>query len=261
MTLSSAGAVMHALSDGDGSLQVSALKLAAVKELANDVTVSGEMEPAAYVTERFLGDGTTAVFQLEGRPFRPAARGKSSLVSESFDQGMFDARVWNVTDPGSHLGFGALGLAMTGGTGLDGQTTLTAIDAVEMGGTLVVEAGSLVLATASDGVVCGLYSGLVSRANCFAGYNVRQSGGSTLVVPFVNGTEVGTAFTALAGHAYTFRIRLHCVETQRVRQTYYAMVDGAVEAFGGGLVSAPMAVVFELQDLGVVFQYSGYGVV
>ena len=46
-------------------------------------------------------------------------------------------------------------------------------------------------------------------------------------------------------------MRLHCVETQRVRQTYYAMVDGVVEAFGGGLVAAPMAVVFELQDLGL----------
>ena len=105
-----------------------------------------------------------------------------------------------------------------------------------MGGTLVVEAGSLVLATASDGVICGLYSGSTARANCFAGYNVRQSGGSTLVVPFVNGAEVGTAFTALAGHAYTFRIRLHCVETERVQQVYYAMVDGVVESFGGGSV-------------------------
>ena len=252
LTLASAGAVTHAFSDGDGSLQVAGLKVAAVKELANDVTVSGEMEPAAYVTERFAGDGTTVAFQLKYAPYRPVGAGKSShVVSESFDQGVFNARVWNVTDPGSHLGFGALGLAMTGGTGLDGQTTLTAIDAVEMGGTLVVEAGSLVLASASDGVVCGLYSGSVARANCFAGYNVRQSGGSTLVVPFVNGAEVGTAFTALAGHAYTLRIRLHCVETQRVRQTYYAMVDGAVEAFGGGLVAAPMAVVFELQDLGL----------
>ncbi len=36
-----------------------------------------------------------------------------------------------------------------------------------------------------------------------------------------------------------------------MRQTYYAMVDGAVEAFGGGLVASPMAVVFELQDLGL----------
>ena len=61
----------HALSDGDGTLQVAALKISAVKELANDVTVSGEMEPAAYVTETFAGDGTTTVFQLAEAPFRP----------------------------------------------------------------------------------------------------------------------------------------------------------------------------------------------
>ncbi len=149
------------------------------------------------------------------------------------------------------MSLSAAGLTMSGGNGFDGQTTLAAIDALEMGGTLVVEAGSLILATASDGVLCGLYSGSTSRANCFAGYNVRQSGGSTLVVPFVNGAEVGTPLTALAGHTYTLRIRLHCVETERVQQVYYAMVDGVVESFGGGLVSAPMAIVFELQDLGV----------
>jgi hypothetical protein len=55
----------------------------------------------------------------------------------------------------------------------------------------------------------------------------------------------------LEGHIYTLRIRLHCVEMQRVLQTYYAMVDGAIQAFGGGAVAAPMSVVFELQDLGV----------
>jgi hypothetical protein len=38
---------------------------------------------------------------------------------------------------------------------------------------------------------------------------------------------------------------------QRVLQSYYAMVDGDVQAFGGGLVTAPMSVVFELQDLGL----------
>ncbi len=57
------------------------------------------------------------------------------------------------------MGLSAAGLTMTGGNGLDGQTTLTAIDAVEMGGTLVIEAGSLQLDGASAGVVCGLYSG------------------------------------------------------------------------------------------------------
>src|SRR5260370_10123672 len=38
---------------------------------------------------------------------------------------------------------------------------------------------------------------------------------------------------------------------QGVLQSYYTMADGAVPAFGGGLVAAPMAMVFELQDLGV----------
>ncbi len=114
----------------------------------------------------------------------------------------------------------------------------------------MIEAGSLQLSGASAGVVCGLYAGTTQSANCFVGYNVRQSGGATVVVPFVNGAEVGTVFTMLQGHTYTLRIRLHCVEMQRVLQSYYAMVDGAVQAFGGGLVTAPMSVVFELQDLG-----------
>ena len=251
VSMQSAGAVTHALSDGDGTLQISTLKTATVRELANDVTVSGEMEPTAYITETFAGDGTTSVFQLTETPFKPKATANSSLLlTDSFNEATFNTRIWNVTDPGSHLGFGSGGLQMSGGDGLDGQTTLTAIDAVEMGGTLVIEAGGLVLDAGSAGIVCGLYSGATQSSNCFAGYHVRQSGGSTIIVPMVDGAEVGTVYSLLSGHVYTLRIRLHCVEMQRVLQTYYAMVDGVVESFGGGLVSAPMAVVFELQDLG-----------
>jgi hypothetical protein len=251
VSLQPAGTVTHALNDGDGTLQVGALKTSSVKELANDVTVSGEMEPAAYITETFAGDTTTTVFQLSQAPFRPKKTANSArLLADSFNQGNLDKQIWQVTDPGSHLGLSAAGLTMTGGNGFDGQTTLTAIDAVELGGTLVIEAGSLQLGGASAGVVCGLYSGATESANCFVGYNVRQSGGTTVVSALVNGSEVGSVFTILEGHTYTLRIRLHCVEMQRVRQTYYAMVDGVVEAFGGGLVTAPMSVVFELQDLG-----------
>jgi hypothetical protein len=250
VSLQPAGTVTHPLNDGDGTLQVAALKTASVKELANDVTISGEMEPTAYVTETFAGDGTTTVFQLSEDPFRPKKTANSSqFLTDSFNESIVDTQIWQVTDPGSHLGLSAAGLTMTGGNGFDGQTTLTAIDAVELGGSLVIEAGSLQLGGASAGVVCGLYSGTTQSANCFVGYNVRQSGGATVVVPFVNGAEVGTVFTLLEGHIYTLRIRLHCVEMQRVLQTYYAMVDGAVQAFGGGLVTAPMSVVFELQDL------------
>lgn len=255
VSMQPAGAVTHALSldgsGGDGTLQVAALKTASVKELANDVTLSGEMEPAAYISETFVGDGTTTTFQLAQTPFRPKKTANSSnLLTDSFNEGAFNTRVWQVTDPGAHLGFGAAGLTLTGGSGFDGQTTLTAIDAVELGGTLVIEAGSLQLTAGSTGIVCGLYSGTVESANCFAGYNVRQSGGATIAVPFVNGAEVGTPLTLLSGHTYTLRIRLHCVEAQRVLQTFYAMVDGAVQSFGGGVVAAPMSVVFEAQDLG-----------
>jgi hypothetical protein len=251
VSLQPAGTVTHALSDGDGTLQVAALKTTQVKELANDVTVSGEEEPSAYVTETFAGDGTTTVFQLSEDPFKPKATANSSLLlTDSFNEAVLDTQIWQDADPGSHLKLSSAGLTMTGGNGLDGQTTLTAIDPMELGGTLVIEAGSLQLGRASDGIVCGLYSGTTQSANCFVGYNVRQSGGNTVAVPFVNGAEVGTVFTLVQGHIYTLRIRLHCVEAQRVLQTYYAMVDGAVQAFGGGLVAAPMSVVFELQDLG-----------
>jgi len=252
LSLAPAGTVTHAFSDADGTLQLSALKTTSVKELANDVTVSGAIEPAAYVTEVFVGDGTTTVFQLAEPPFIPkhTANGKY-LLNDSFNQGVFNTKTWSITDPGAHLGFSSGGLSMTGGNGFDGQTTLTAIDTIEMGGALVIEAGSVQLGTVSDGVLCGLYRGSTSRANCFAGYNVRQSSGSTIVTPYVNGAEVGTSFTIATGHSYILRIRLHCAEIQRVLQTYYAMVDGVVEAFGGGLVSSSMSLVFEMQDLGL----------
>jgi hypothetical protein len=87
-------------------------------------------------------------------------------------------------------------------------------------------------------------------ANCFAGYNVRQSDGTTFITPMINSVEVGTTYTVLTGHAYTLRIRLHCPEMQRVLQTYYTMVDGALEAFGGGLTASPGTLVFELIDQG-----------
>ena len=99
-------------------------------------------------------------------------------------------------------------------------------------------------------MLLGLYSGPIARANCFAGYNVRQASGQTLLTPLINGTETGTSYTILPGHAYTLRIRLHSPEVQRVLQAYYARVDGAIQSFGGGLVPAPVSLVFDLIDLG-----------
>ena len=234
LDLQTVGSVTHTLDfdTDDGTLQIAALKTAMVKELANDITLSGEIEPGALVTEIFSGDGTTTTFQLSEKPFRVAS---PTIVSDSFSQAGLNTQTWSVIDPGSHLSLGGGGLTMSGGTGLDGQTTVAAIDQVELGGSLVVEAGTVGLHGLSDGVLCGLYSGPIQRSNCFAGYNVRQSGGSTVLTPFVTGAEIGTSYILLAGHVYTLRLRLHSPEMQRVLQTYYARVDGTIESFGGGV--------------------------
>jgi hypothetical protein len=245
------GSTTHTLDFDTGAanaaLSLSSLRTASVKELANDVTVTGAMEPSAFVTELFQGDGATAIFQLSEEPFRAT---RPTLLTDDFSQPGFNPQIWNVTDPGSHLSLGANGLTLGGGNGADGQTALAAIDQLELGGTLVLKAANVQLTAPSDGVLLGIYFGPTSRANCFAGYNVRQSGGATLLTPLVNGTETGTRYTLLNGHAYTLRLRIHSPEVQRVLQAYYARVGGAIESFGGGLVAAPVALVFDLIDQG-----------
>ena len=244
LNLTPAGNVVHALNDGDGTLTVAGLKTAAVRELANDVTVSGEMEASIYWTELFMGDGATTEFDLAGEPDAPNA-GHATLIDDDFSGNAFNLQTWEIADPGSHLslsgGASGSGLTLTGGNGYDGQTTLTAYDPVELGGTIVVELAGVTLNAGSAGVLGGLYMGATMQANCFAGLNISQSAGATVLAPVVNGLVTGTSFPLLAGHLYTLRIRLHCPEVERVKQTYYAMVDGVVEQFGSGLVNAPMA--------------------
>ena len=240
----------HTVQNGDAVVAFSALADSAVRELARDITLSGELEPTAYITEYFLGDGTTAVFQLGQEPFHPS---HATLLDERFDEATINPQMWSVADPGSFLALiTSAGLTMSGGNGFDGQTTLIAIKQIEMGGTLVIEADNIALGAGSDGVVCGLYSGAVERSSCVAGFNVRPSDGTTIVTPFVNGAEAGTSLTMLSGHKYTLRLRLHCPEAVRVAQTYSVMADGELRSFGGGgAVAAPVSLLFEARDVGL----------
>ncbi len=249
LNLNPIASTVHTLSDGDGTLSVAALQTGAVRELANDVTVSGAMEPAAYWTELFLGDGTTTVFDLAGEPDAPGA-GHAVLLDDGFSGAAFDLRTWQLADPGSHLSLGDAGLILNGGNGLDGQTTLTAWDALELGGAIVLELDSVVLSPGSAGVLGGLYTGATQQANCFAGFLVTQSGGNTMVSPMVNGLATGASVALLPGHPYRLRLHLHCPEMLRVQQSYYAGVNGVVEQYGDGVIDAPVALVFELRDLG-----------
>ncbi len=199
----------HVVNDGDGVVQFTGLASGAVRELARDITLSGEIEPAAYVTEYFMGDGATSTFQLTQSPFHAT---NTAVLDERFDGPAINPQLWSISDPGAFLSLTSAGLTMSGGNGLDGQTALTAMDPTEIGGTLLIEADDVTFGAGSDGVVCGLYEAGVERSSCFAGYNVRQSGGTTVATPLVNGVEVGASLTMLSGHRYTLRLRLHCPE-------------------------------------------------
>ena len=93
---------VHPLNETDGSLNLANLAFtASVKRaLANDVTVCGEHEPVAYVTEYFLGDGVTTQFYLAADPYFPASS-KSTIISELFNEPADrPARVGNTGGPG-----------------------------------------------------------------------------------------------------------------------------------------------------------------
>ena len=253
MTLADAGTTTHTLGDGDGAFSIGDLRLGQLRELANDVTISGAEEASTYVQEMFLGDGTTTVFSLSEAVFRGLNR---TLVLDRFDETSLDTTQWLLSDGGNHIQLSGAGLSVSGGTGMDGQTTLIARNQVELGGALVAELGAVVLGAASDGMLAGFYDGPPTLESCFAGFRVRQSGSSTggvtQLVPVLQGVEVGSPFTPQSGHRYTLRLRLYSFEMQRVPQRYYCMVDGVVQSFGDVAgVSAPAHLVFELLDEGM----------
>lgn len=243
------GAV-HVLADGAGAVQIAGFQASTLRELANDVTVSGAVEPTTYWTEVFAGDGSTQAFTVSGEP--AALRADTSvLLADAFDGEAFNREVWQLSNPGQRLSLTGAGLTMNGGNGLDGQTTLTAWDAIELGGTLVLELGTVRMNAGSAGVIGGLYTGAIAADNCVAGFNLRQAGGQTLCAALVNGVEVGTPLPLLAGHAYTLRLRVHAAELDRVRQQFYGRdANGGVALFGGGFVDAGADAVFEARDAG-----------
>jgi hypothetical protein len=107
LTFTSVQNIVHPLNETDGSLDLASLSLtASVKRaLANDVTVCGEDEPAAYVTEYFLGDGVTTAFTLAEDPYFPAAPA-STIISELFNEAAIEQTIWSVIGGSGYLTLG-----------------------------------------------------------------------------------------------------------------------------------------------------------
>jgi hypothetical protein len=247
-TVSSVGAVTHTLSETDGSLQLSGLQASTVKLLANDVTVCGKIEPAAYVSETFQGDGVSKDFQLNSLPFQATASEKLTF-NDLFLGSAVNGQVWEWIDSGGRLSVTANGVTCTGGSGRDGETVLNAIHQLELGGSIVLEAGGVLISPGSSGLVLGLYEGSVSLGNCFAAFQVSQTAGATQVAAVINGSVGGSSFQPITGHIYTFRMRIYSPEIERVTQSYYYLDTNGVNSYGGDVVVAPGHLVLEVQDV------------
>jgi hypothetical protein len=251
LTLSTIQSTVHSLNEADGSLNLANLAFtASVKRaLANDVTVCGEHEPVAYVTEYFLGDGVTTQFYLAADPFFPAAS-KSTIISELFNESAIDLRVWGNPGGYGYLSLGAGGLAMNGGNGIDGETLLTWLDPVEMGGTLLLEAVGVSLSPGSTGILAGFFVGYETQAACTAGFQVtaQQGTGAVTLQPIIQGTPAGTTYAVNPANQYTLRARVHCAENERALAVYRSFGDSGAITLGGQTNLCSAKVQLEIQE-------------
>lgn len=249
LTMVPVGTVTHSLSESQGTLSRSNLELSMVKALANDVTVCGEPEPCAYVTEYFQGDGTTVLFDLTREPYVPPASRAKPLI-DLFQGPAINPQIWMIDDSAENISLTSAGLTCAGGNGTLGATMVFAISNLELGGSLVIEAGGVQFGQQTSGIVNGLYGGGgPNLASCLMGFQIAQSGGSATIAPLLNGTIAGSTFTAVTGHLYTLRLRFCANETQRIHQAYYAPgAESGFQRFGADYVNSAASAVLEVQD-------------
>jgi hypothetical protein len=250
LTLVPIQSVVHSLGETDGSLSPENLTLASSVDRVpvNDVTLCGGLEPTAYVTEYFRGAGVTSTFYLGAVPFSPAS--SSTIIRELFDEEAIDARVWANTGVKGSFTLGAGGLAICGGNGVEGQTVLSWLDPVEMGGTLLLEAVGVNLAAGSAGIVAGFFDGGTDSSSCTVGFQVsaQQGSGNVTLQPLVQGMPAGTAFSAKPSNQYTLRLRIHSPECYRALAIYRSSGDNGAVTAGGNWNLSPGKVQLEVQE-------------
>jgi len=240
------GANRWALDESDPAFSPAGLVLASSDGMLNDLTVVGQSEPGAYVTDYFVGDGLTMRFYLSQNPFTRISR---YLVDEEYKDAELSSVRWTVSDPQKVISVTGGELQIAGGTGVDGQTTILFAENIELGGAVVLQHGSMAFNGASDAVIGGLYAATVSIAGCMAGFRVSPNGTQSTIQAIVNGHLTGPAITTVAGHQYAFTTRLYAQEIYRTRQTFHSSAHPAGSGLGGDAVAADVRVVLEVHDI------------
>ncbi len=222
-----------------------ALSLEQPHDIVNDVTLLGEQEPQRYVKDYFQGDGLTYSFFLAQSPF---ANSTGTLLLEDYT-GQLAAQAWSLVDPAHAIQSGAGSLAVNGGTGVDGQTTLAMAQKLELGGTVMLQHGEVSFQALGQGIIGGLYAGSISAAACLAGFSISSNGSATVIQALVNGSLVGSAITTVSGHRYVLITRFYCSEPFRTQQLFHSGLHPGGSGAGGATIAADLNVVMELRDV------------
>jgi hypothetical protein len=210
------GEKTHHLNDTDASFLPEALAIERQARAIADWTVLGEVGPGAYVKDYFIGDGHTMRFPMSQQPFlRPSV----TWLEEEYASELSPSK-WSNTDA-STISIANGKLVTSGGSGIDGSSTLRAIEKMELGGCIVLEHGAITVNAASDGIIGGLYNGEVKLGNCVAGFVFDSSGANTKLQAVINGTRVGSIVPISYGHRYELSTRLYASEVYRIAQSYH----------------------------------------
>jgi hypothetical protein len=246
LLLAPVGAARYVLNESDATFTPMGLKLTQPDRVVNDVTVIGLEEPQAYVRDYFVADGASQRFYLSQTPF---PQNRRALIDEEYVGQKLDPATWKVVDPSSAISVVAQTLQVNGGTGLDGQTCVTFVEQIEMGGALKLQHGDVSFAGASRGVVGGLYTAEISATGCLVGFQITPNGAQSNVQALVNGSATGPVVTTTAGHRYLMTTYLYSSEVYRSGETYHSSMHRAGSGAGGAAVAANVRVVLELQDI------------
>jgi hypothetical protein len=246
LILAPLGASAYSLDESDPNFSPQGLTLQPVNSVVNDATVIGEVEPEAYVKDYFVGDGLTTRFYLSQTPF---TKFTNTVFVEEYATAVLDPTRWSLTDPAGAVSVSGGKLQIAGGNGTDGATTVSFVEDVEMGGATVLQHGDVVFNAASTGILGGLYLGVISQANCVAGFQIEPSGTASQIQALLDGVSVGAAMTTVAGHHYVLTTRIYSQEIYRQQQTFHGAAHPAGSGLGGAQVNANVRLVLEVHDI------------
>ena len=235
------GQASFTISDQDARFVPEGLTLLQPDLLRNEVTIIGELEPATYTRDYFLGDGTTLAFYLSQSPY---SKTTITLFQEDYTTTPLSPTLWGISDPQGAVSVSGGQLQVSGG-----PATVSFVEWLELAGGLMMQHGQVVFNAPSSGTIGGIYSGGFGDANCVAGFKIVPSGSNCAIQALVNGALTGPVITTTPGHQYALATQLFCNEAHRLHQTYLSSTHPAGAGRGGDAVAAALRAVLSVHDV------------